>query len=127
MCPEMGNRVKRCEKCPVLAIISVAIFIEDLEPVILERKRVGKDSKFFYRHKFWTIKMLTPHDVPTHQLKAPDQYSTKVGRMLRRTSLYGRVIIGQTIGNLESKGFCEVSPCFFHRVRPHFLCRATSE
>ena len=29
----------------------------------------------------------TPHDVPTHLLKTPDQYITRVGGLLRRTSL----------------------------------------
>ena len=31
--------------------------------------------------------MSTPHDVPTHQLADPDQYITRVGRFLRKTSL----------------------------------------
>ena len=29
----------------------------------------------------------TPHDMPTHLLQDPDQYITRVGRFLRRTSL----------------------------------------
>ena len=29
----------------------------------------------------------TPHDVPTHQLENPEQYITKMGRFLRKTSL----------------------------------------
>jgi lipopolysaccharide/colanic/teichoic acid biosynthesis glycosyltransferase len=31
--------------------------------------------------------MGTPHDVPTHQLEDPDQYITRVGKFLRKTSL----------------------------------------
>ena len=31
--------------------------------------------------------MDTPEDTPTHQLKNPEQYITRVGRFLRRTSL----------------------------------------
>ena len=33
------------------------------------------------------MKMDTPHDVPTHLLKNPDQYITRVGKFLRKTSL----------------------------------------
>ena len=33
------------------------------------------------------MKMSTPHDVPTHMLENPEQYITKVGRFLRRSSL----------------------------------------
>ena len=31
--------------------------------------------------------MKTPHDVPTHLLENPEQYITRVGRFLRKTSL----------------------------------------
>ena len=33
------------------------------------------------------FKMSTPHDTPTHLLENPDQYITRVGRCLRKTSL----------------------------------------
>ena len=33
------------------------------------------------------MRMSTPHDVPTHMLDNPDQYITRVGRFMRRTSL----------------------------------------
>ena len=33
------------------------------------------------------MKMSTPHDTPTHLLEHPDQYITRVGRILRKTSL----------------------------------------
>lgn len=72
---------------PVFAILSAAIFIDDPGPVIFKQKRVGKDCKFFYCHKFRSMKMSTPHDVPTHQLSDPDQYITRVGKVLRRNSL----------------------------------------
>lgn len=72
---------------PVYAIIALAIKIDDPGPVFFTQKRVGKDKHFFCLHKFRTMKMSTPHDVPTHQLKNPDQYITRVGRFLRKTSL----------------------------------------
>lgn len=72
---------------PVFAFISIAIFIDDPGPIFFTQKRVGKDKKFFYLHKFRSMKMSTPHDVPTHLLSDPEQYITRVGRVLRKTSL----------------------------------------
>ena len=72
---------------PVFAIISLAIEIDDPGPILFKQKRVGKDKHFFELHKFRSMKMSTPHDVPTHQLENPDQYITSVGRILRKTSL----------------------------------------
>lgn len=72
---------------PLYALISIAIFVDDPGPVMFKQKRVGKNCKFFYCHKFRSMKMSTPHDVPTHKLQSPEQYITRVGRVLRRTSL----------------------------------------
>lgn len=72
---------------PLYAVISLAVYIDDPGPVFFMQKRVGKDKHFFTLHKFRTMKMSTPHDVPTHLLSNPEQYITKAGRILRRTSL----------------------------------------
>ncbi len=72
---------------PVLGIIALAIVLDDPGPVLFIQKRVGKDKEFFFLHKFRTMKMSTPHDVPTHMLENPEQYITRVGSFLRRTSL----------------------------------------
>lgn len=72
---------------PVYAIVSIAIYIDDPGPVLFTQKRVGKDKNFFLLHKFRSMKMSTPHDVPTHQLSNPEQYITRVGKVLRKTSL----------------------------------------
>lgn len=72
---------------PLFAVISAAIYIDDPGTVIFKQKRVGKDCKFFYCHKFRSMKMSTPANIPTHQLENPGQYITKVGAVLRRTSL----------------------------------------
>lgn len=72
---------------PVFVFISAAIFVDDPGPIFFTQKRVGKDKRFFYLHKFRSMKMSTPHDVPTHQLSDPEQYITRVGRILRKTSL----------------------------------------
>ncbi|MDD2268383.1 MAG: sugar transferase [Eubacteriales bacterium] len=71
----------------LLVLISLAIIIDDPGPVLFKQKRVGKGKKLFKIWKFRSMKMSTPHDVPTHMLKNPEQYITKIGRFLRRTSL----------------------------------------
>ena len=72
---------------PVFAVIALAIRIEDPGPVIFTQKRVGQNKRYFKLHKFRSMKMSTPHDVPTHQLENPEQYITKVGKFLRAHSL----------------------------------------
>lgn len=56
-------------------------------PVLFRQKRVGIYKKHFYILKFRTMRIDTPKDTPTHLLKDPQQYITKVGRILRKTSL----------------------------------------
>lgn len=68
-------------------LIATAIVIDDPGPVLFRQERVGIHKKPFRILKFRTMKMDTPHDVPTHLLKNPDQYITRVGKFLRKTSL----------------------------------------
>jgi O-antigen biosynthesis protein WbqP len=68
-------------------IIMIAIFIDDPGPVFFTQKRVGIHKKYFKLVKFRSMKMATPHDIPTHLLENPDQYITRVGKFLRKTSL----------------------------------------
>ncbi|MDD4592669.1 MAG: sugar transferase [Parabacteroides sp.] len=77
--------------CWLYLIIIIAIKIDDPGPVFFHQKRVGKKKNgeitYFQLAKFRSMKMSTPHDVPTHMLKNPEQYITKIGRFLRKTSL----------------------------------------
>ena len=68
-------------------LIALAVVVDDPGPVFFEQRRVGKEKKFFQLHKFRSMKTSTPHDTPTHALKNPDQYITRVGRFLRKSSL----------------------------------------
>lgn len=76
---------------PVWVLISLAIVADDPGPVLFKQKRIARNKKstvqYFHIYKFRTMKMCTPHDVPTHMLENPEQYITKVGGFLRRTSL----------------------------------------
>ena len=68
-------------------LIAIAIKIDDPGPVFFVQKRVGKGKKLFHLYKFRSMKMSTPHDTPTHLLDNPEQYITRVGRVLRKSSL----------------------------------------
>ena len=72
---------------PILLGVSIAIYIDDPGPIFFTQKRLGQNKKYFKLHKFRTMKMSTPHDVPTHQLENPEQYITKVGSWIRRHSI----------------------------------------
>ena len=72
---------------PLFLILAIAIKVDDPGPVFFRQKRVGIHKTYFDILKFRTMKMETPHDMPTHLLENPDQYITRVGRFLRKTSL----------------------------------------
>ena len=70
-----------------MAVISLVIKREDPGPVIFKQKRFGIHKSFFTLYKFRSMKMSTPHDVPTHQLEDPEQYLLKSGKFIRKYSL----------------------------------------
>ena len=72
---------------PVFLILIIAIKVDSRGPVLFKQKRVGIHKKHFYILKFRTMRIDTPKDTPTHLLENPQQYITKVGGFLRRTSL----------------------------------------
>lgn len=72
---------------PFMLIAAIAIKVEDPKgPVIFKQIRVGKDKKPFKIYKFRSMWTETP-DVPTHLLSDPNQFITKVGAFLRKTSI----------------------------------------
>ena len=72
---------------PVYLLIAVAVKLDDPGPVFFRQKRVGLHKTHFHILKFRTMKMNTPRDMPTHLLENPEQYITRVGKVLRKTSL----------------------------------------
>lgn len=72
---------------PIFAIISLIILIDSKGPVLFVQKRIGKDQIPFVIFKFRTMKTETPNDIPTHKLVNPEEYLTRVGKFLRKTSL----------------------------------------
>ncbi|WP_462258660.1 sugar transferase [Vagococcus teuberi] len=72
---------------PLLLILIIAIKVDSKGPVVFTQKRVGKNKKLFSIYKFRTMKIDTPKEMPTHLLKNPDEFITRVGKFLRKTSL----------------------------------------
>ena len=72
---------------PILLIIAVIVKMTSPGPVLFRQERMGKDNKHFRIMKFRTMRIDTPKDCPTHMLENPDQYITKIGHILRKTSL----------------------------------------
>lgn len=72
---------------PVFLILIIAIKIDSRGPVFFKQKRVGIHKTYFNILKFRTMRIDTPKDMPTHLLENPEQYITRVGKFLRKTSL----------------------------------------
>lgn len=84
---------------PLFLVIAAAIKIDDPGPVFFSQKRVGQNKNNFNLYKFRSMKVNTP-DVPTHLLEHPEQYISRVGAFLRKSSLdelpqLWNILIGQ--------------------------------
>lgn len=72
---------------PFFLMICIAIKIDSRGPIFFKQKRVGIHKSYFYILKFRTMKIDTPKDIPTHLLENPEQYITRIGKFLRKTSM----------------------------------------
>ena len=82
---------------PLLLILCIAIKLDSPGPIFFAQERVGRNGRrfkiykfhktYFQIYKFRTMRTDTPKDMPTHMLANPEQYITKTGRFLRKTSL----------------------------------------
>ena len=72
---------------PLFLILCIAIKLDSPGPIFFTQKRVGIHKTYFQIYKFRTMRTDTPKDMPTHMLANPEQYITKTGRFLRKTSL----------------------------------------
>ena len=75
---------------PVLILLMIfivlAIKLDSEGSSIHWSKRIGKNNKLFYMPKFRSMRINTPQ-IATHLIDDPKLYLTKVGIILRRTSL----------------------------------------
>jgi O-antigen biosynthesis protein WbqP len=72
---------------PLFFVIIILIKLDSRGPIVFKQKRVGRNKKYFHILKFRTMRIDTPKDTPTHMLQNPQQWITKVGKFLRKTSL----------------------------------------
>ena len=72
---------------PIMLIIAIAIKCDSKGGVIFKQKRMGKGGKTFNCYKFRSMKIDAPKDCATSRLENPEQYQTRLGRILRKTSL----------------------------------------
>lgn len=68
-------------------LIAIAIKIDDPGTVLFSQKRVGRDGRRFRFYKFRTMREDTPKYRSTSELDNPEQYITRLGKFLRRSSL----------------------------------------
>ncbi len=72
---------------PILLILAAVIKLDSQGPVIFSQDRVGKNGNLFKIYKFRTMKVTAPSETATADLSNPYAYITRVGRILRKTSL----------------------------------------
>lgn len=72
---------------PLLITLSICIKLDSRGPVLFKQKRIGIHKTHFNILKFRTMRIDTPKDTPTHLLNNPEQYITRMGKFLRKTSL----------------------------------------
>lgn len=72
---------------PLFLVLIIAIKLDSPGPILFKQKRVGIRKKYFNILKFRTMRTDAPKDTPTHLLSNPEQYITKVGKFLRKSSL----------------------------------------
>ena len=72
---------------PLFLAIAVAVKCDSKGPVVFKQNRVGIGGREFKCLKFRSMRIDAPKNAPTSLLENPEQYYTKVGRFLRKTSL----------------------------------------
>lgn len=72
---------------PLFIVIVLCIKLDSPGPVLFRQKRVGIHKSHFNVLKFRTMRVDTPKEMPTHLLTNPERWITRVGRVLRKTSL----------------------------------------
>ena len=72
---------------PVFIILCIWIKLDSKGPILFKQKRIGINKSNFNIYKFRTMYIDTPKDMPTHMLANPNQFITRAGKFLRKTSL----------------------------------------
>jgi len=72
---------------PLYLIIMILIKIDSKGPILFKQERIGRNKRHFNILKFRTMQIDAPRDTPTHMLENPELYITRMGKLLRKTSL----------------------------------------
>ena len=73
---------------PVFIIVHIIVKLEEpRSSAIFKQVRCGKDNKPFELYKFRSMKSDAPHNMSTKEFKDSDQYITRFGRFIRKTSI----------------------------------------
>lgn len=72
---------------PLILFISLIIKLTSKGPVVFSQSRVGQYGKLVKIYKFRTMLLSAPKEVATGDLENPNVYITKIGKILRMTSL----------------------------------------
>ncbi|MDY0277005.1 MAG: sugar transferase [Acholeplasma sp.] len=72
---------------PLFLVLMILIKLDSKGPILFKQKRIGRHKNYFNILKFRTMRIDTPRDTPTHMLENPEQWITKAGKFLRKTSL----------------------------------------
>lgn len=103
-----------------MAISAIAVKLDSPGPVLFKQDRLGKDGKVFKMIKFRSMCVEAEKTGSGVYSGKGDRRVTRVGRVIRATSLKGNDIIRQTTESLVNKGFREVSPIHFSTSRDLF-------
>lgn len=71
---------------PIFFIVTILIFLEDSRPILFKQLRVGKENTEFLIIKFRTMYQDSPN-VASEDLKTPDKFILKSGKILRKLSI----------------------------------------
>ncbi len=69
-----------------MAVVGLLIRLEDAGPALFRQRRVGRGKRQFQMYKFRSMAVSAP-DLPTYRLREPERYITRIGRLLRRSSV----------------------------------------
>lgn len=73
---------------PLLIVIWCLVKIEEPNnPAIFKQKRVGYKGKIFLLYKFRSMKSSAPKYLATEEIEPDNNYSSKLGKFIRRTSI----------------------------------------
>lgn len=70
-----------------MLLVACCIKLESPGPAIFTQKRMGKDGNEFTIYKFRTMHQSAPSDSATKDIVGVEQYITRIGSFLRRTSI----------------------------------------